>query len=57
MTAPAPAPRGYGCLIALCLMLGPVIGWVFGQAGLGMVAGLVLGLVAAGLATLAERRR
>lgn len=56
MTGPAPAPRGYGCLIALCLMLGPAVGVVFGQAALGMLAGLVIGIIVALVATLAERR-
>lgn len=57
MNNPPPAPRGYGCLIALCLLLGPVIGWFVGQAALGMVAGLVIGVIVAVLAGLADKRR
>ncbi len=46
-----PPPRspqlGGGCLIAAGVMIGPVVGIFFGQVTLGLIAGGVIGVVAA----------
>jgi hypothetical protein len=57
VTPPPPAPRGGGCLIAAGLILGPVVGLALGQVSAGLVAGGVLGVLAAVAMALAERRR
>ena len=36
-----------GCLIAAGLILGPIIGMVFGQTSAGLLVGLAIGVVAA----------
>lgn len=51
------APRGHGCLVAAGMMIGPVVGWGFGQVALGLVAGLLVGIVAAAVMTWRDRRR
>lgn len=57
-TNPTPPPmRGGGCLIAAGLVIGPVIGVLFGQTSLGLVAGLAIGVVAAIVLTVLDRRR
>ncbi len=45
--------RGYGCLIAAGVLIGPVVGWAFGQITIGLLAGLAIGV---GLAVLMSRR-
>lgn len=50
-------PRGQGCLVAAGMMIGPVVGWFFGQVALGLVAGLVLGVAAAVAMTFRDNRR
>lgn len=51
-----PTMRGGGCLVAAGLVLGPLVGLVFGQVSAGLVAGGVIGVVAAVLLYLADRR-
>jgi mannose/fructose/N-acetylgalactosamine-specific phosphotransferase system component IIC len=55
-SAPPPAPRGGGCLIAAGLILGPIVGLMVGQVSAGLVAGGLLGVFAAIWMTLADRR-
>ncbi len=56
--APAKPPRrGGGCLIAAGVMIGPVIGVMFGETSLGLVAGLVIGILAAVGLAVADRKR
>jgi len=55
-TRPRP-PRGVGVLIALSILVGAVIGLVTRQPSLGLVVGLGVGLLLAGLVALAGRRR
>jgi hypothetical protein len=55
---PAPPPmRGGGCLIAAGLVFGPVIGLLFGQTSAGLVIGGLVGVVAAVVLTVLDRRR
>lgn len=42
-----PPQMGGGCLIAAGLIVGPIIGIFFGQVTLGLVAGGVIGVIAA----------
>ena len=44
---PRPPQLGGGCLIAAGLLIGPIVGIVFGQVTLGLIAGGVIGVVAA----------
>ena len=56
--APAKPPRrGGGCLIAAGVMIGPVIGVMFGETSIGLVAGLGFGVLAAIALAIADRRR
>jgi len=56
--APAKPPRrGGGCLIAAGVMIGPVIGVMFGETSLGLVAGLAIGILAAIGLAVADRKR
>lgn len=55
--SPPPVPMGGGILIAAGLVLGPIIGMMFGETSIGLVAGLVLGVLAAIALTIADRRR
>lgn len=52
-----PPMRGGGCLIAAGLVIGPIVGLLFGQTSLGLFAGLVIGIVAAIVLTILDRRR
>lgn len=48
MTKPStPSPRAAGVFIALGLIIGPIIGIVYHQPTIGLLAGLGLGLVIA----------
>ena len=38
-----PPRRGGGCLIAAGVLIGPVIGVMFGETSIGLVAGLAIG--------------
>ena len=53
---PRKSPQAGGCLIAAGLILGPIIGLAFGQTSAGLVAGGVIGVVAAIVMTLLSRR-
>lgn len=59
MVDQSPAPRkpqqAGGCLIAAGLILGPIIGMAFGQTSIGLVAGGVIGVVAAIVMTVSNR--
>ena len=48
---------GGGILVAIGLIGGSVIGVVYGQPSAGLVIGLAVGLVAAGLLTIWDARR
>jgi len=50
-------PRAGGFLLALSLLLGPVIGSMFGQASLGFLAGLGIGLLLLLIVWLSDRNR
>jgi uncharacterized membrane protein len=52
-----PPMRGGGCLIAAGLVIGPVVGLIFGQTSMGLFAGLAIGIVAAIVLTVLDRRR
>jgi hypothetical protein len=52
-----PPTRGGGCLIAAGLVIGPIVGLLFGQTSLGLFAGLAIGIVAAIVLTVLDRRR
>jgi hypothetical protein len=52
-----PAPRSAGALIALSLLAGPMIGFLYGQISIGLVAGLLLGILMAVFFWLVDRRR
>ena len=49
--------RGGGCLIAAGLVFGPIIGLTFGQTSLGLFGGLGIGIIAAIVLTIWDRRR
>ncbi|KAB7646192.1 hypothetical protein [Polymorphobacter fuscus] len=51
-----PPRRGGGCLIAAGLILGPIIGLVFGEVSIGLVAGGVIGVIAAVVMTVRDGR-
>lgn len=46
-----------GIFIAAGLVLGPVVGLMFGQTSLGLIAGGILGVVAAVLVAVRDSRR
>lgn len=48
---------GGGILLAISLMVGATLGILNGQPSLGLIAGLVLGVVGAGLIALRDMRR
>lgn len=51
-------PRvGGGILLAICLLLGGIIGIRLGQGSLGVLAGLVIGLMLAALVAWWDSRR
>lgn len=50
-------PRAGGFLLALAILIGPVVGAMFGQASLGFVIGLGIGLVLLIAVWLADRAR
>ena len=57
---PPPTPRqpqqAGGCLIAAGLILGPIIGLAFGETSIGLVAGGLIGVVAAIVMAVMARR-
>ena len=42
-----PPQQAGGCLIAAGLMIGPIVGLVFGQTSMGLIGGLAIGVIAA----------
>jgi hypothetical protein len=52
-----PAPRSAGCLLALAVIGGAVIGALTGEPSLGIVIGLGVGAAATVLLWLIDRRR
>jgi hypothetical protein len=54
--APKPPRLGGGCLIAAGLLLGPIVGLMFGQTSLGLVIGFGIGVALAIALTLYDRR-
>jgi hypothetical protein len=52
-----PPRRGGGCLIAAGVVIGPIVGVMFGETSIGLVAGLALGIVAAVVMALLDARR
>ena len=52
-----PPRRGGGCLIAAGVLIGPVIGVMFGETSIGLVAGLAIGILAAVALAVADRKR
>lgn len=55
--ASRPPVQGGGCLIAAGLIIGPIIGMLFGETSMGLVGGLVIGIIGAIAVTLMDRRR
>jgi hypothetical protein len=53
---PKPPRLGGGCLIAAGLLLGPIVGLMFGQTSLGLVIGFGIGVALAIALTLYDRR-
>lgn len=49
--------RGGGFLIFAGLVVGPIVGMMFGETSIGLVAGLAIGIVAAIGVAIADRRR
>jgi hypothetical protein len=56
-TPAKPPRRGGGCLIAAGVLIGPVIGVMFGETSIGLVAGLAIGILAAVALAVADRQR
>jgi len=54
---PSAGPRGGGCLIAVGLVLGPVVGLLLGQVSAGLLVGGALGVVAAVILAVVDKRR
>ena len=50
-------PRAGGFLLAMSILLGPVIGSMFGEPSLGFLAGLGIGLLLLLIVWLSDRRR
>jgi hypothetical protein len=62
MTTPDPVPQpetppaGGGCLIAAGLILGPIVGLLLGETSAGLLVGGAVGVVAAIVLALVQRR-
>ena len=50
-------PRAGGFLLALSILIGPVLGSMFGEPSIGFLAGLGIGLLALLAVWLLDRRR
>ena len=50
-------PRAGGFLLAMSILLGPVIGSMFGEPSLGFLSGLGIGLLLLLIVWLSDRRR
>lgn len=55
-TPPPVGPRGGGCLIAMGLVFGPVAGLMLGQVSAGLLVGGALGVVAAVVLALIDKK-
>lgn len=42
-----PPQQAGGCLIAAGLLIGPIVGLMFGQTSLGLIAGFAIGVIGA----------
>lgn len=51
-----PPQRAGGCLIAAGLIIGPIVGLAFGQVSIGLIGGLVIGVIAAIVMAVRDRR-
>ena len=51
------APQAGGCLLALAVLTGTVLGIVYHQQSIGFLAGLAVGLLLLALVWLFDRRR
>jgi predicted lipid-binding transport protein (Tim44 family) len=54
--APRPPQQAGGCLIAAGLIIGPIVGLAFGQVSIGLIAGFAVGVVAAVVMALRDRK-
>ena len=50
-------PRAGGFLLALSILIGPILGSIFGEPSIGFLAGLGVGLLALLAVWLLDRRR
>jgi hypothetical protein len=50
-------PRAGGFLLAISILIGPVVGSLFGQPSIGFLAGVGIGLLLLTAVWLADRRR
>ena len=50
-------PRAGGFLLALSILIGPILGSIFGEPSIGFLAGLGVGLIALLAVWLLDRRR
>lgn len=58
MTDPSPtSPAGGGCLLAICVILGALLGVVFHQISAGIVGGIVVGAAIAVALWMKDRPR
>jgi hypothetical protein len=57
MAAPSPSPHAGGFLIAGAVILGAILGVVFGQPTIGVLAGTALGVAGALIVWLRDRGR
>lgn len=51
-----PPQQAGGCLIAAGLMIGPVVGLAFGQTSMGLIGGFAIGVIAAIVMAVRDRR-
>ncbi|HEU4959944.1 MAG TPA: hypothetical protein VFT56_06010 [Sphingomonas sp.] len=56
MNPPPRSPAAGGCLTAIAVMLGVIVGLIFGQPTIGFLAGLAIGVVAAVMVWWVDRR-
>ncbi len=51
-----PPQQAGGCLIAAGLLIGPVIGLLFGQTSMGLIIGFAIGVIGAIVMALRDRK-